>query len=332
MTKDAFDKFDAFDLISLDAFDKVELPPEEKILFSAELKKLIKEELILGISKLPVGEIVSEVTAKALEKVADKREVMKVIEETKKDLSEIIEETKKEKEEIIEKLKDKYADLRNELLNHPRLELGGFAPPSTIGHSGEFLTNNGAGSFSWATAGLTIGGSISGGTPYAVLFADSSGNLGQNDNFTWSDTYYGTNSLLSGDAHSNSLTPSFVAANTSSFSADNYAGYSFRLNNGAGMQDYGYVSMRSTSSDTGKLYFGVMGGGITSPVFTISQSGSEFLSPLTVSANLNIGSSNSFFFGDGVTNGSWRIRISGEFLLTEKLVGGVWTESSRQMV
>lgn len=40
-------------------------------------------------------------------------------------------------------------------------------------------------------------------------------------------------------------------------------------------------------------------------------------------------SSGTFVFGDGVSDGSWRLTISGTDFIVQYLLGGVWTESSR---
>lgn len=48
--------------------------------------------------------------------------------------------------------------------------------------------------------GMTIGAPVTGGTPNDVLFVDGSGNLGQDNDFTWNGTTLGTNSItLSGE-------------------------------------------------------------------------------------------------------------------------------------
>lgn len=62
--------------------------------------------------------------------------------------------------------------------------------PSSQGAANTTLVNNGLGVLSWSTiGGLTIGGSVSGGTSGSILFVNSSGNLAQsNSQLFWDNT------------------------------------------------------------------------------------------------------------------------------------------------
>lgn len=166
--QDIFDKIslqDIFDRVSLDLFDKVELEPEEKILYSKELKEVLQEELKNAISKLPIGSVMAAVLKEELKKKKDENAalealVKKQLAEAKTEVKNELAKMKKEEEDLVDKLKQKYTDLRNEIMSTPKYEFGGFAPPSTVGHASEFLTNDGVGGFSWAAGGGASSGAL----------------------------------------------------------------------------------------------------------------------------------------------------------------------------
>lgn len=152
-SKSAFQDLSAFDLVDINAFDDLDLAPEDKILLSQELRSVIQEEVNNIVSKLPIGEIISRIVKKSIPSKEKPVDWSKSIEKAKEKLSE---EIKKEKEDVLNKLKDKYVDLKNQFLNLPKYQFGGFAPPNPANStSGTFLKNsNGTWSgITWDTAG-----------------------------------------------------------------------------------------------------------------------------------------------------------------------------------
>lgn len=128
--RDIFDRLE-----DLDIMDRVDLPVEDKVIFSPEMKKLIREELYKEINNIPVGQIISKIMEKEIAKQKSFEGVVKktIEDEVVKKGSAIedqFKEFKKEIEEFKDKLKEKYADLRNSLATttHPRYEFGGFSP------------------------------------------------------------------------------------------------------------------------------------------------------------------------------------------------------------
>lgn len=185
---------DFLDDLEFDIVDEIELPLEERVAFSKEIKESIREE----IGKIPIGKIVSTLLEKEVLNQNEKTNQLKEsftsnISQTKKDIEKEVEKVKSNISEITKKLNDKYANLKTNILNQPKYQFGGFAPPNPLGHSDQFLTNT-AGtwdSIAWSAvnAQVDIGDTIGGGTSGSVLFIDASGNLGQdNTNLFWDDT------------------------------------------------------------------------------------------------------------------------------------------------
>lgn len=177
--KSAFDKLTVFDLIDLTAFDQVELPTEDKVIFSPELSKLIKEQIYKEIANIPIGKMVSLIMEKEIKRQNEESESLKKkinseVSETKNEIKGTADSIKKELDEFTSKTREKYDALKNEIINQPKYQFGGFAPPSTVGHSGQFLTNDGAGNFSWIAGTSATGTSlfIGTGTPSVPINGD----------------------------------------------------------------------------------------------------------------------------------------------------------------
>lgn len=170
--KDSFDKFDAFDLVSLDGFDNVELPVEEKVVFSEEMAKLVREQLREEIGKLPIGKLVSEISQKEFSKQKEsistiKEVIAKEIENTKSELKNKIENLSKESTEFKKKTQDKYNDFLNKYssIGQDKLYFGGPAAmriqeedgsnlgyPNSLKFSDGSVTVNSDGSYSISTS------------------------------------------------------------------------------------------------------------------------------------------------------------------------------------
>lgn len=190
MNNNSLSKFDAFDLVNLDAFDNVELPLEERVVFSSDMEKLIYQEVKKAVSTIPLGKIIFDILKKSIPQKEQTPNWSKQIDQTKEELKKEIEKIKQEKERIIEQLKKEHAVLRNEILNTPKYQFGGFAPPNPLDHSGHFLSTDGTyNGISWESiVGMSIGNPVVGGTPGSILFIDSSGNLNEDPSqFTYDD-------------------------------------------------------------------------------------------------------------------------------------------------
>lgn len=126
MSKNAFDDLTAFDLLDANVFDDVDLPPEDKILFSKELKSLIQEEFAKAVQNIPIGKMISDVVKKSIPPKEKTTDWSKQIAKTKEELISEIKKLKKEEEFFVEKLRDKYDKLKSDFLNQPAYQFGGF--------------------------------------------------------------------------------------------------------------------------------------------------------------------------------------------------------------
>lgn len=73
--KDLFDKINFNDLIdktTVDIFDGIEVSPEDRILYSEELKKAIRDEITSVISKVPLGKIIKQIIEQEIKKSESK--------------------------------------------------------------------------------------------------------------------------------------------------------------------------------------------------------------------------------------------------------------------
>lgn len=137
---DLFDRISYQDIFSRidfkDVFDRIDLPVEDKVIFSKEMRDLIREELIKKIGELPIGSIISSAVKKEMQKKLDKEVSLRsVIERKLRELDSSFKNEFKEKEEKLlkqieeleKKLKETDKSLRQEM-NKPIYEFGGFSP------------------------------------------------------------------------------------------------------------------------------------------------------------------------------------------------------------
>lgn len=113
---------------SLDLVDSVELDTEDKVLYSPELKKILRQEISKEISKIPLDEIFS----KLKEHESSLKEIIqRALEKTNEKIDSRLREMKEREDKFIEKMKQKYADLRNSISSQegPRYQFGGYPPP-----------------------------------------------------------------------------------------------------------------------------------------------------------------------------------------------------------
>lgn len=145
----------------MDLFDTVDLPIEEKVIFSEEMRALIKEEMAEAIAKIPVGKIITRVLQKELEgrrkeNEAIKRSVQHDIAKTKDAIETDVKGIREKWDEFAEKMRVKYDELKSELLNvqkQPRYEFGGFSPLVNDLNIGDPATE---GSWRIVTVGTTL--------------------------------------------------------------------------------------------------------------------------------------------------------------------------------
>jgi len=171
MKKTVFDDLGSiFDELKLkNVFDDVELPTEDKVIFSPEMSKLIKEEIYKEIVNIPVGKIVSRIMEKEIERKAKendgiKSEVSEQVVEIKNESSEKINSLRNEYEKFTETIRKKYDDLKSGILSiqkEPRYQFGGFAPPNPLNHINQSLvsTDGTWSGISWETVSTDITGS-----------------------------------------------------------------------------------------------------------------------------------------------------------------------------
>lgn len=196
---DLFDEVES----SQDLFDEIELPTEEKVIYSEEMKKLVKEEVRKEISNLPIGPIVTKIVEKKSSQQSEKtKELKKDLEKEIEESEEEIDKVKKEVKDLKDKFDDKYKELKTNIINSSGTFYQG--GPSTIRVQEEdgsdvgfplslkfptgSITVNSDGSYSIAGGGggSGIGGTIAGGTAGSVLFINPDGILAQdNANLFW---------------------------------------------------------------------------------------------------------------------------------------------------
>lgn len=158
MRKSIFDELE-------DVFDDIELDTEDKVIFSPEMAKLIREE----ISKLPIGKIVSKVVARAVTEEIERQNVVKS--NLSKEIRESKDEIKKESarvaaaiSELNEKFRKKYDDLKNGIINQPKYEFGGYAPPNPVNSSNNTVLTNTNGTWDGIRWIPSSGGGLAPGT------------------------------------------------------------------------------------------------------------------------------------------------------------------------
>lgn len=140
MRKTVFDELESI-------FEKTELPVEDKVIFSADMEKLVREEIRKEISKIPIGALISEVISKKSDiqqerledlKTSIRKEIQNVEAVSKSEVSKF----RPEITAIVDKLRKNFADLRNELASQPMYQFGGFVPPNPLNKSlNSVLTN-----------------------------------------------------------------------------------------------------------------------------------------------------------------------------------------------
>lgn len=125
-----------FDDLDLSGFDDLDLDIEDKVVYSKELKELLKEEIIKKIGELPIGSIISSAVKKEMQKKLDKevtlrsvieRRLMKMESDLKDQFKEREEKLLKEVEELEKKLKETEKSFKLEM-SKPIYEFGGFSP------------------------------------------------------------------------------------------------------------------------------------------------------------------------------------------------------------
>lgn len=120
-------KQDIFDRIKPDdLMDRVELPVEERAIFSPEMRSLIREELKSMVAALPVGQMITKVLEKEMDKLAKiEKELKNQIYWVKNDMGEDTAELRKRLEELAAKVRKNHDDLKTEI-RQPSYTFGGF--------------------------------------------------------------------------------------------------------------------------------------------------------------------------------------------------------------
>jgi len=121
-----------------DVFEDVELPTEEKVIFSPEMTRLIREEIYKEISNIPIGKIVSKIMSNEIERRAKENDSLKEsvntdISKTKEMFDNEIKSMKDSWEGFAGNIRKKYDDLKNEIMTingKQWFQFGGYSPIS----------------------------------------------------------------------------------------------------------------------------------------------------------------------------------------------------------
>ena len=120
------------DVVTNDLFDNVDLDVEDKVIFSAEIQKIIREEIQAAIAKLPIGSLVQKVISKEVEKQRAESENLKnkldsQLDKTKELLKSTIDSYSKDTVEFKQKINNKFDDFLNKYssIGEKRLYFGG---------------------------------------------------------------------------------------------------------------------------------------------------------------------------------------------------------------
>lgn len=116
---------DAFD--DIDEFDLVELDSEDKVLYSKELKDLLRREIAKAMNGIP------QMISKENERQRRMHDTLKssVLNDIEKKTAEIEKQLRASQEassQAIDKIRERYDDLRNNILSAPQYQFGGFSP------------------------------------------------------------------------------------------------------------------------------------------------------------------------------------------------------------
>lgn len=133
-------KPDIFDQVAGDIFDRLELTQEEKVVYSEDMERLIREEIQKAIAKLPIGKMVAGVIKKEtmLQERSGKQRIDEGVAKAKASLKEEFQELKDD----LEKFKQKLVKRQDEFKSlfgrdaKPWYQFGGYAgganSPATI--------------------------------------------------------------------------------------------------------------------------------------------------------------------------------------------------------
>lgn len=102
-------KPDIFDQVAGDIFDQLELSPEEKVVHSEDMERLVREEIQKAIAKLPIGKMVAGVI---------KKETMSQERSHKRYLDEGVEKAKGLLKEECAKLKAELEEFKGKLVKN----------------------------------------------------------------------------------------------------------------------------------------------------------------------------------------------------------------------
>lgn len=163
MTKSVFDTISVsvFDDIADTIFDKMDAEVEDKVVYSKELKELLREEIIKKIGELPLGSIIASAVKREMQKKLEKETGLRsVIERRIRELDSSLNEKFKEKEEkflnqieeLEKKLKETQETLKKEM-NKPIYEFGGFSPSFNYSNVFYFGDQNTEGSWRIVVSG-----------------------------------------------------------------------------------------------------------------------------------------------------------------------------------
>jgi len=168
MTPDLFDKVAYEDIFSRldfkDLFHRIDLPIEEKVIFSKEMKDLIKEEIIKRIGELPLGSLISSVVRKEIQRKLEKEASLKsVIERRFREVDDNTNKTIETKQQdILKKIEELEKELKEEQkkirldLNQPIYEFGGYSPSFNYSNVFYFGDQNTDGSWRMAVDGVNL--------------------------------------------------------------------------------------------------------------------------------------------------------------------------------
>lgn len=142
--KDIFDSLsvDQIDLAPYDVLDDVELDTEDKILYSKELKNILREELSKKIAEIPFNKIIQDIVSKQLEQ----KDYPALINKKTDSLEQKLEQEKfrsnfklkEDLDKLSREIKEKYAEFRNILNSQEKYTFGGFPLKSS-----PYSTSNG---------------------------------------------------------------------------------------------------------------------------------------------------------------------------------------------